>query len=535
MKHFVSLFVCSVLLILLSACAKPDLSGENPTVLPEAVPLSATTTPSAPAEVVSATSTVVLVAGDTTVGEAETAVSTPITSPTSFPTITPTPVSTAPTFTNLHFTSADSNLPQNIFASGVEEIAVVWDYANMSAADTVRRVWHYNGEEWLVREDIWDMEQYGENGRISDVSIYNFNGTGLTQGEYTLFLYINNTLVIERTFFVGTNTNPPPVANDTTAPTGPATVSNLRFEADGISQPSFPYGTKEVFAIWDYANIPDKAQLEIVWTYSFYERQQSIMWRTSIYGVTGSMTNVSYKDLGNTPLEPGLYTLTVSLNGAQQLTGSFIIDISDDILAYPNQTGSLTVYVLEDTIFTLAENGDRIILGTANELPIGQVVWFPDGEYILYEVPLPLSEDSDQAWYHLLYIVNVVTRATINLTIGQSFEENLHDPVISPDGRFIAFWGGSGNSYSDCTLDLQVHIMVLNEQKQYVDLYNLEDFTGLVAQTSTDMRPVGTGYWDNNGAFVTRLETVCPSQSSGILNGVYQFFPATLQVERISD
>lgn len=535
MKRFVSLFVCSVLLILLSACAKPDLSGENPTALPEAVPLSATPTQSAPAEAVSVTSTVVLVAGDTTVGGAETAVSTPATSPTSLPTIIPTPISTAPTFTNLHFAPADSTIPQNIFAAGAEEIFAVWDYANMSATDTVRRVWHYNGEEWLIREDVWDMGQYGENGRISDVSIYNFNGTGLEQGEYTLFLYINNTLVIEHTFVVGTDTNPPSVASNTGVPTNSATFSNLRFEADGISQPSFPYGTKEVFAIWDYANIPDKAQLEIVWTYSFYERQQSIIWRTSIYGTTGSMTNFSYKDLGNTPLEPGLYTLTVYLNEAQQMTGSFIIDVSDDMLAYPNQTGSLTVYVLEDTIFTLAENGDRIILGTTNELPIGQVVWFPDGEHILYEVPLPLSEDSDQVWYHLLYIVNVVTHATINLTAGQSFEENLHDPVISLDGRFIAFWGGSGNSYSHCTLDLQVHIMALNEQKQYVDLYNLEDFTGLVAQTSTDVRPVGTGYWDNNGAFVTRLETVCPSQNSATLNGVYQLFPTTLQAERISD
>ncbi len=77
------------------------------------------------------------------------------------------------------------------FETGTKQIFAIWNYTNMKPGLIVRREWHLNDQLWLVREEPWDFEKYGENGTISDISIYDFDA-GLPSGKYELLLYINN-------------------------------------------------------------------------------------------------------------------------------------------------------------------------------------------------------------------------------------------------------------------------------------------------------------------------------------------------------
>ncbi|MCB8945334.1 MAG: hypothetical protein H6658_16425 [Ardenticatenaceae bacterium] len=117
-----------------------------------------------------------------------------IITPTSFP--VPTPYATIDSaalgrFTNLHFATAGNGLAQGEFTGGTEQVFAIWDYTNMSGEDTVRRLWLKDGEEWLVREEAWNMAAYGSSGTMRDISVYDFEGSGLESGSYQLNLSVN--------------------------------------------------------------------------------------------------------------------------------------------------------------------------------------------------------------------------------------------------------------------------------------------------------------------------------------------------------
>ena len=124
---------------------------------------------------------------------------TAVASPTPFATNTSTPSSPAQ-FNNLRFASAGNGLPQAIFAHGIEEVFAIWEYADLSDEDVMRRVWTKNGAEWLVREDPWDAAIYGSMGTIRDVSVFDFEGSGLEYGSYQLTLYLNGDYQAHATF-----------------------------------------------------------------------------------------------------------------------------------------------------------------------------------------------------------------------------------------------------------------------------------------------------------------------------------------------
>ncbi len=131
----------------------------------------------------------------TLVSSQVTAVSTPTPAATQPPTATvpPQPDATAtariPTFSQLNFQT--SNGSGSVFPSGTEEVFAVWQYHNMTAEDFVQRVWRYNGEPWLEREELWDFDTYSATGTVNNISVYNFEGGGLAPGHYELTLYIN--------------------------------------------------------------------------------------------------------------------------------------------------------------------------------------------------------------------------------------------------------------------------------------------------------------------------------------------------------
>jgi hypothetical protein len=83
-------------------------------------------------------------------------------------------------FSNLNFADVPGNLPAYLFPRGTQQIFARWDFANVAAGATVVRRWYRNGVLWLERSEAWS---YGANGRVENVSIYDFR-YGLASGSY---------------------------------------------------------------------------------------------------------------------------------------------------------------------------------------------------------------------------------------------------------------------------------------------------------------------------------------------------------------
>lgn len=103
-----------------------------------------------------------------------------------------TPTAQAPYFSRkIDFTTQPgSSSSQRTFAPRTRKVYALWDYANLRDGLIIRREWYLNGALWLVREGPWDFAKYGANGRVTDVSVYDFD-QGLPAGHYQLRLYID--------------------------------------------------------------------------------------------------------------------------------------------------------------------------------------------------------------------------------------------------------------------------------------------------------------------------------------------------------
>jgi len=105
---------------------------------------------------------------------------------------TPTTTPTLPSFSSLRFsTHPDTVVTQRYFVEGTPRIYAIWDYENMDPSMTMRRIWRKNGEDWIIRDEKWNMTEYGQKGTINDISIYD-EDIGLEAGEYSLTLAIED-------------------------------------------------------------------------------------------------------------------------------------------------------------------------------------------------------------------------------------------------------------------------------------------------------------------------------------------------------
>lgn len=114
----------------------------------------------------------------------------------------PDPPDQAAIFRNLTFAASGDGLSLPFFEQGIEEVFALWSYEQMSADDVVRRVWTRDGAEWLVREERWDLTQYGPAGVVRDISVFDFEGAGLEPAFYKLTLAINDSVEAQGTFVI---------------------------------------------------------------------------------------------------------------------------------------------------------------------------------------------------------------------------------------------------------------------------------------------------------------------------------------------
>jgi hypothetical protein len=105
-------------------------------------------------------------------------------------------------FSNLRFALTDDGAAQSVFPGGTDEVYALWDYTGMSPADNIRRIWFRDDEIWLTREEGWEWGEYGGEGTMRDISVYDNEGSGLAAATYRLQLYVNDELQQEATFVV---------------------------------------------------------------------------------------------------------------------------------------------------------------------------------------------------------------------------------------------------------------------------------------------------------------------------------------------
>ncbi|MFL7838573.1 MAG: hypothetical protein ACK2T4_10920 [Candidatus Promineifilaceae bacterium] len=138
----------------------------------------------------------------------------PITIPTTIlPPVVPTPSSAAPMasanlgdrFCCLRFTAGPYAQEAETFPAGTEIVYAIWDYKGLSPGDRIRRIWIRDNLIWITREEKWDWENYGAEGTVRDLSIFDYEGSGLESAEYRLQLYINDELQQDSSFVI-----PPP-------------------------------------------------------------------------------------------------------------------------------------------------------------------------------------------------------------------------------------------------------------------------------------------------------------------------------------
>jgi S1-C subfamily serine protease len=242
--------------------------------------------------------------------------------PKSPPTPSPvTPPSDASRFYNLVFAPdvTDNDQPTQVVSqlpSGATDIYAFWSYEGMADGMTWEARWYHEGEWMEGASQPPQPWQGGERGSWW-VSIY--NTSGLSDGTYRIELYLGEELLAEGSIAVGEAGPPAEVA-------GP-TITSMIF-SEGITddeQPTnpstmLPSGISEVYAFFDYENMRDGLSWSRTW---YYEDEQvasgSGTWDKGASGTTWVGLTA------DTPLDPGIYRLEVSVEEALVAVSEFTV------------------------------------------------------------------------------------------------------------------------------------------------------------------------------------------------------------------
>jgi hypothetical protein len=130
--------------------------------------------------------------------------------PTAVPTATQTVFAAAATgtvenssffgFSGLRFAQTADGAAQEEFPPRTVRVFALWEYAGMEPDARIRRIWFRDEQIWIIREEDWNWEEYGGQGTMRDISIFDNEGSGLLPAAYRLQLYVNDELQEEGTF-----------------------------------------------------------------------------------------------------------------------------------------------------------------------------------------------------------------------------------------------------------------------------------------------------------------------------------------------
>lgn len=305
------------------------------------------------------------------------------------------------------------------------------------------------------------------------------------------------------------------------------------------SQRVFPSGIRQIFAIWDYANMKPGLLVRREWYKDgklFLAQEDH--WDFSRYGSQGTISDITIHDLEK-GLGKGLYSLRLFINGQEQTLNTLKDQVSFRIIevkplpALISPDGQLIATVPDPRSLIIQQNN-----GQQNKVFISQEIaglaWFPDSRNIIISNRDRTKQDvsgTAEGIRDELWIIDAFSGLRIRIATP---EENLHMPLVSPDGHYVAAISGSGR-LNACESDLSVVLIELDNDLTRVAIHHLNEFIGFPVYKFAPI-PVNhaavplPGIWQGVNRFSLALKFPC---SSGEDDGIYLFNLDKWQVERL--
>jgi hypothetical protein len=237
----------------------------------------------------------------------------------------PPPNSSGGSFSPIAFAIGENNDQPvdalDSFPGGVTLFYAIFSGVNMKDGDGWRYEWYLNGElqDQLSASDNWNASIAGPNSVWWLTIFNNLSPDGIHSGEWELKLYVGDKLVQSGKVTIEANVEPD---------FGPITFAGGVDKSDkpvkpvDVNDPTFPAGTKEVYAFFNGINVPKDTSWQTEWflngvsqdskdhTWSFAPTDQD--W-------------IQFGSTGSSPLAPGTYELKLSIDGTVVNIGSFVV------------------------------------------------------------------------------------------------------------------------------------------------------------------------------------------------------------------
>ena len=343
------------------------------------------------------------------------------------------------------------------------------------------------------------------------------------------------TLASQATNQPGTATSEPTqqaTAVSTQTTVGKAQFSNLVLLPNRVSlsagwpQPYTPIVTDELYAVWNYTGMSATDRLERLWYLNgdlWLERSET--WDMNKYGANGRVEDVYVYDY-EPALAPGHYRVVLKVNGVELARAEYTI-AANTLGPKLDPNSGFTAAVQNNKTLVL-RRADGTTASWSASSNIVDFAWIPGGRAIVYSEQIVVNAElpGTLGLRHNLWLQNVITGEKRQL--GNT-DENLHTPVVSPDGRYLALF--SGTMYGDaCGLDSYLHIMELTADFQRSNLVGLATFSGFPVVQGSQPQPYPwkpdyasyapkPGEWVNNYTLKTGVVWICAETDA---RGVYQ-------------
>jgi hypothetical protein len=285
------------------------------------------------------------------------------------------------------------------------------------------------------------------------------------------------------------NTPTPESSSITSEPLPDPSFSNLRFsllpDAD-LTQRFYAGGTQRVYALWDFENMQDGMVLKRVWWYNDMEWIYSEdVWSVERFGENGTMKGISVFD-EESGLRPGKYSLYLYIDDTLQLNlGS--TDGQTPHVFWVFEPGVTSAYTSPALNYIASVEGSgRLMIQRPGEEPVVRAVaqeisflaWFPDNLHLLFIERDRTNQQNEREDHGITHKLWVLAADSGERRLIGTAGENLHSPVISPNGHYIALLSGE-TIQQGCTSSPELMIMELDPDLRRQALYPVADFNNL--------------------------------------------------------
>ena len=304
--------------------------------------------------------------------------------------------------------------------------------------------------------------------------------------------------------------------------------ANLRFATSpgGVPALAFPYGTSEVYAVWDYNGMAEGVAVQRGWNWAGEWIERTELWDMAAYGASGTVQDIYIFDYeSESGLEAGSYDLTLFIAGEFAVAGSFaVLPQSSET----DEASGMRAFVEGVNQLYLADaDGTQSLLVEMTE--IRDLVWLPGGRYLLFR-DFDRSEQIANTRFGIettMWLADVDT-GELNL-VGAEY----HHPKVNENNRYVTFF--SGSDYGDaCALDRSLVVLALADGV-VGNRYTPADFAGF-SDDLYFLAPNGVK-WISESAFEIDLISLCAMAEEweddiADDHGVYLFDLSTMTAER---